>query len=106
MIRKDWNDQIFRTEKEKNKAIINKVIECSKNAQPVLIGTTSIQKSEVYSQLLKDKGIKHSVLNAKQHGHQIENGKMMFIYQAHQAFTIWHKILPNINDETIKLLEQ
>ena len=50
MIRKDWNDQIFRTEKEKNKAIINKVIECSKNAQPVLIGTTSIQKSEVYSQ--------------------------------------------------------
>jgi len=67
MIRKDWNDQIFRTEKEKNKAIINKVIECSKKAQPVLIGTTSIQKSEVYSQLLKDKGIKHSVLNAKQH---------------------------------------
>ena len=46
------------------------------------------------------------LLNAKQHGHQIENGKMMFIYQAHQAFTIWHKILPNINDETIKLLEQ
>jgi shikimate dehydrogenase len=42
--------------------------------------------------------------NAKQHGHQTENGKMMFVYQAHQAFAIWHNILPNINDETIKLL--
>ena len=44
--------------------------------------------------------------NAKKKGHQIENGKMMFIYQAYQAFAIWHKILPQINDETIKLLEQ
>tara|TARA_Y100000590_G_scaffold236667_1_gene266405 strand:- start:1937 stop:4489 length:2553 start_codon:yes stop_codon:yes gene_type:complete len=67
MIRKDWNDQIFRTEKEKNKAIIDKVIECNKKGQPVLIGTTSINKSEIYSNLLRDKGIKHSVLNAKQH---------------------------------------
>ncbi len=67
MIRKDWNDQIFRTEKEKNKAIINKVIECNKKGQPVLIGTTSINKSEIYSKLLTDSGIKHSVLNAKNH---------------------------------------
>ena len=42
---------------------------------------------------------------AKQFGHQIENGKMMFIYQAHQAFTIWHKIMPKIDEETIKLLD-
>ena len=67
MIRKDWNDQIFRTEKEKNKAIINKVIECNKKGQPVLIGTTSINKSEIYSKLLTDNGVKHSVLNAKNH---------------------------------------
>jgi len=67
MIRKDWNDQIFRTEKEKNKAIIDKVVECNKKGQPVLIGTTSINKSEIYSKLLSSKGIKHSVLNAKQH---------------------------------------
>ena len=67
MIRKDWNDQIFRTEKEKNRAIINKVIECNKKSQPVLIGTTSINKSEIYSKLLESKGIKHSVLNAKNH---------------------------------------
>jgi len=67
MIRKDWNDQIFRTEKEKNKAIIDKVVECNKNGQPVLIGTTSINKSEIYSKLLENKKIKHSVLNAKHH---------------------------------------
>ncbi len=67
MIRKDWNDQIFRTEKEKNKAIVNKVIECNKKGQPVLIGTTSINKSEIYSKLLSDQGVKHSVLNAKNH---------------------------------------
>jgi len=42
---------------------------------------------------------------AKQFGNQTENGKMMFIYQAHQAFTIWHKVMPKINDETIKLLD-
>ena len=67
MIRKDWNDQIFRTEKEKNKAIIEKVIECNKKGQPILIGTTSINKSEIYSKLLSDNEIKHSVLNAKNH---------------------------------------
>ncbi len=67
MIRKDWNDQIFRTEKEKNKAIVNKTIECYKKGQPVLIGTTSINKSEIYSDLLEKEGIKHSVLNAKNH---------------------------------------
>ena len=67
MIRKDWNDQIFRTEKEKNKAIIDKVFECNKKGQPVLIGTTSINKSEIYSKLLNNRKIKHSVLNAKYH---------------------------------------
>tara|TARA_B100001123_G_scaffold440900_1_gene580976 strand:- start:175 stop:966 length:792 start_codon:yes stop_codon:yes gene_type:complete len=43
--------------------------------------------------------------NAKQFGNEAVNGKMMFIYQAHQAFTIWHKIMPDIDDETIKLLD-
>ena len=42
---------------------------------------------------------------AKNKGNQIENGKMMFIYQAHQAFTIWHKVMPKIDEETIKLLD-
>tara|TARA_B100000579_G_scaffold395641_1_gene373844 strand:+ start:584 stop:1384 length:801 start_codon:yes stop_codon:yes gene_type:complete len=43
---------------------------------------------------------------AKLFGNRTENGKMMFIYQAHQAFTIWHKLMPQINDETIELLDQ
>jgi len=42
---------------------------------------------------------------AKQFGNQIENGKMMFIYQAHQSFTLWHKVMPKIDEETIKLLD-
>tara|TARA_A100001011_G_scaffold364175_1_gene414676 strand:- start:932 stop:3499 length:2568 start_codon:yes stop_codon:yes gene_type:complete len=67
MIRKDFNDQIFRTEKEKYLAITNKVLECNKKGQPVLVGTTSIEKSEKISALLQNKNIKHSVLNAKQH---------------------------------------
>ena len=67
MVRKDLNDQIFRTEKEKYLAITNKIIECNNKGQPVLVGTTSIEKSEKISKNLLEKNIKHSVLNAKQH---------------------------------------
>ena len=67
MVRNDLNDQIFRTEKEKYKAIIEKIENCHKNNQPVLVGTTSIEKSEKISLLLKTKKINHNVLNAKQH---------------------------------------
>ena len=55
MIRKDWNDQIFRTEIEKNKAIIEKVLECHKQGQPILVFTSSINKSEIYSKLLNER---------------------------------------------------
>ena len=72
MIRKDWNDKIFQTEEEKNNAIINKIIECNKRGQPVLLGTTNINKSELYSSILKKKNIKHTVLNAKQHEKEAE----------------------------------
>ncbi len=67
MVRKDFNDQIFRTEKEKYLAITNKIIDCHSKGQPVLVGTTSIEKSEKISKNLIEKKIKHSVLNAKQH---------------------------------------
>ena len=67
MKRIDFNDQIFRTEKEKYLAITNKVIDCSNRGQPVLVGTTSIEKSEKISELLNEKKINHNVLNAKQH---------------------------------------
>ena len=67
MVRKDANDQIFRTEEEKHNAILNRVKECNKNGQPVLVGTTSIEKSEQISKLFKKNKLNHNVLNAKQH---------------------------------------
>ena len=67
MSREDLNDQIFRTEVEKYNAITNKIIECNKKGQPILVGTTSIEKSEKISQFLNNKKITHNVLNAKQH---------------------------------------
>ena len=72
MIRVDFNDQIFRTENEKNTAIINKINECNNKGQPLLIFTSSINKSEIYSKLLEKKNIKHLVLNAKNHENEAE----------------------------------
>jgi len=67
MIRSDWNDQIFRSLKEKDHAIIKKIIECNKKSQPLLVFTANINKSEHYSNLLKKENIEHTVLNAKNH---------------------------------------
>ena len=72
MIRNDYNDQIFRSEEEKNNAIIKKIIECHKLEQPILIFTSSINKSEIYADLLNKKNIKHIVLNAKNHENEAE----------------------------------
>jgi len=72
MIRKDWNDKIFRTEHEKNDAIIDKICELNKLGQPILVFTSSINKSEIYSQLLKKENIKHTILNAKNHENEAE----------------------------------
>ncbi len=65
--RKDLNDQIYRTEKEKISAIINNIKESNKIGQPILVGTTSIEKSEQLSDNLKKNNISHNVLNAKHH---------------------------------------
>jgi len=72
MIRKDYNDQIFRTEDEKNNSIIAKIVERHSAGQPILIFTSSINKSEIYSTLLKKKNIKHVVLNAKNHENEAD----------------------------------
>ena len=72
MVRNDYNDQIFRTENEKNSAIIKKIDECHKIGQPLLVFTSSVNKSEIYSKLLKEKNIKHLVLNAKNHENEAE----------------------------------
>ncbi|MDP3724641.1 MAG: SEC-C metal-binding domain-containing protein, partial [bacterium] len=67
MIRKDFSDQVYKTQKAKYTAVGNRVADAHKKGQPVLIGTTSIQKNEIVSELLKRKGIPHEVLNAKNH---------------------------------------
>ncbi|NLO79341.1 MAG: preprotein translocase subunit SecA [Xanthomonadaceae bacterium] len=67
MIRKDLNDLVFLTAKEKYDAIIEDILDCQRRQQPVLVGTTSIETSEYLSELLRKKGIKHEVLNAKHH---------------------------------------
>ena len=67
MIRKDWNDQIFRTSIEKDNAILTKVSESHAKGQPILIFTASVNKSEHYSKLLREKNIPHTILNAKNH---------------------------------------
>ena len=72
MIRKDFNDQIFRSEKEKDNAILKRIKECNNVGQPILIFTSSINKSEIYSELLKKENIKHVLLNAKNHENEAE----------------------------------
>ena len=67
VIRDDKNDLIYRTEKEKFEAVAKKIKELNKKGQPVLVGTGSIEKSELLHELLKKEKIKHTVLNAKQH---------------------------------------
>ncbi len=70
--RTDFPDVIFKTEKGKYMAMIEDIIEANKNGQPVLVGTVSIDKSEELSNLLRKKGIKHNVLNAKLHAKEAE----------------------------------
>ena len=72
VIRIDHSDQIYRTESGKFKAIIDQIVECHKKGQPVLVGTISIEKSELLSAMLKRKGVKHEVLNAKYHAKEAE----------------------------------
>ncbi|MDA1100729.1 MAG: preprotein translocase subunit SecA [Proteobacteria bacterium] len=67
MVRKDQDDEVYRTEGEKFAAIIELIGECQESGQPALIGTVSIEKSEVLSELLTKKGITHNVLNARHH---------------------------------------
>ncbi len=72
MIRKDFPDAIYRTQEEKFNAIVEDLHELHKNGQPVLVGTISIEKSELLSRLLKKRGVPHDVLNAKQHEREAE----------------------------------
>jgi len=72
MIRVDQNDQVFKTTQEKYNAILEDIRDCQKRGQPVLVGTTSIENSELLSAMLTKAGLKHEVLNAKQHAREAE----------------------------------
>jgi preprotein translocase subunit SecA len=72
MVRKDENDLVYMTEHEKHAAIVEDVQACYERGQPVLLGTTSIENSELLSELLKKAKIPHEVLNAKQHAREAE----------------------------------
>jgi preprotein translocase subunit SecA len=67
MVRHDDADLVFRTENAKFTALIDEIVEMTEDGRPVLVGTTSVEKSEVLSEMLKRRGIKHEVLNAKFH---------------------------------------
>jgi preprotein translocase subunit SecA len=67
MIRKDRHDLVYKNEKGKFRAVVDEIETCHRRGQPVLVGTVSVEKSEVVASLLRKKGIAHNVLNAKQH---------------------------------------
>ena len=72
VIRKDEDDQIYKTKKDKYNAVIEKIVQLKEQGRPVLVGTTSVEVSELLSRMLKLRGIKHNVLNAKQHAREAE----------------------------------
>ncbi|HEY7656880.1 MAG TPA: preprotein translocase subunit SecA [Burkholderiales bacterium] len=72
MIREDRMDQVYRTAREKHRAIINDIQDCYERGQPTLVGTTSIENSELLSEMLKKEKLPHNVLNAKQHAREAE----------------------------------
>lgn len=72
VIRQDLDDQIYKTKKAKYAAVINKVVELTKAGRPVLVGTTDVETSELLSRMLRLRGIKHNVLNAKEHAREAE----------------------------------
>jgi preprotein translocase subunit SecA len=72
IVRDDRNDLVYKTKREKFNAVIDEIEECNKKGQPVLVGTISVEVSELLSRMLKRKGVTHNVLNAKQHKSEAE----------------------------------
>jgi len=72
VIRKDMEDKVYKTKREKYNAVIEEIVQLTQQGRPVLVGTTSVEISELLSRMLKLRGIKHNVLNAKQHQREAE----------------------------------
>ena len=83
IIRDDQNDQIYRTKKAKYAAVIERIVALTKQGRPVLVGTSDVETSELLSRMLKMRGIKHNVLNAKEHAREAE-----IVAQAGQSSTV------------------
>ena len=76
-----------------------------KNEDEIRLDYTGVGNNKFFYDVIYNPKETFFLKRAKLFGNRTENGKMMFIYQAHQAFTIWHKVMPKIDDETIKLLD-
>jgi len=85
--------------------IINATSLGLKNNDQIQLDLSKVGKGKLFYDVIYNPTKTNFLLQGEKKGNQTENGKMMFIYQAHQAFTIWHKILPEVDDETIKLLD-
>ena len=72
IVRKDWNDKVFKSKREKYNAVIQEIVELNQQGRPALVGTTSVEISELLSRMLKIRGIRHNVLNAKLHAREAE----------------------------------
>ena len=83
VIRDDQNDLIYKTKKAKYNAVIERIVELTKAGRPVLVGTTDVETSELLSRMLRMRGIKHNVLNAKEHAREAE-----IVAQAGQSSTV------------------
>ena len=83
IVRQDLDDKIYKTKKAKYAAVINKIAELSGAGRPVLVGTTDVETSELLSRMLRMRGIKHNVLNAKEHAREAE-----IVAQAGQSSTV------------------
>ena len=84
--------------------IINATSLGLKKSDEIKLNYADLKPNKLFYDVIYNPNKTKFLVKAQQFGHQIENGKMMFIYQAHQAFAIWHKIIVNVDDKTIKLL--
>ena len=85
--------------------IINATSIGLKNEEGINLDYTSVGHNKFFYDLIYNPKETIFLKRAKLFGNKAENGKMMFIYQAHQAFTVWHKLMPDINEETMNLID-
>ena len=86
--------------------IINATSLGLKEADKINLDFSNVGQNKIFYDVIYNPKETNFLKIAKNLGHRFENGKMMFVYQAHQAFTLWHKIMPDIDDETIRLFDK